>query len=110
MSLKIAKRCQVCGNQSGKCRESDDRRLLQCMESEHPPAGFKVARNPKTKDGFWNQFTRIDEMAQLASNTLTAAERDEHYKRLLGYLTLSESDRADLERRGFTPEQIERLK
>lgn len=108
MTLKIINPCQVCGNKSGKCRESDDGNLLLCMESAQAPSGFKFIG--PTKDRLWNQFVEGEEMREDSSiQALTIVERDEQYQRLLNLLTLSESDRADLERRGFTPEQIERF-
>jgi len=124
--------CKICGDTKGKCRETDS--ILLCMSftdawSASAIPGYKFIGS--TKDGLWGKFVEDDGQnwtqqqreewrrdielkrqqraaseAQRRSQSLPAKERDRLYQNLLNQLTLHPNDRADLERRGLTPEQI----
>ncbi len=107
--------CLVCSGTTNKCKTSLDGSLLLCMNSVESPAGFKAIE--PTSNGLWNQFVKEkadSEPKQKRSATprkpmqvISADERDRLYRKLFGRLSLIDVDRADLERRGFTPEQID---
>lgn len=118
--------CILCGDTKGKCRETDTD-LILCMTLEQQ-AGFKSLG--LTKNSTWTMFVpdtgetsaeqreqqrrdwqarreqRAAAEAQRQAEAIPAAERDRHYRQLLSQLTLHPADRADLEQRGYTPEQI----
>jgi hypothetical protein len=118
--------CLVCGNIKGRCRQTAEA-LNLCMDSSGVLPEFRYLG--QTKDGLWakyilddgteqNQNDRIREQQQLRAqraaaeaqrhaDALLAPERDRLYNQLLNQLPLHPEDRADLDRRGITDEQIE---
>ncbi|NJM56337.1 MAG: hypothetical protein HC857_01160 [Synechococcales cyanobacterium RU_4_20] len=118
--------CPVCGDTSGKCRTTEGD-LVLCMTLESA-AGWRSLG--ATKDGTWFKFVpdsgetspqqreqqRRDREAikaeraalerQRRADAMPAELRDRHYRRLLDQLSLHPSDRADLEKRGFSAEAI----
>lgn len=104
MSLNISKPCVVCGDLKGKCRETEDQGLLLCMTGGNPPSGYQDIGPDRS--GQWTQYRRIA-IDNSAQEPLSIQERDRQYRLMLAQLTLNDADRVDLERRGFTPEEIE---
>jgi hypothetical protein len=124
--------CLVCGDIKGRCRQTAED-LNLCMDSSGVLPGFHYLG--QTKDGLWakyilddgqeqNQADRIREQQQLRAqraaaeaqrhaDALSAMERESFaprvrlYNQLLHQLPLHPDDRADLNRRGITDEQIE---
>jgi len=120
--------CPICDNSKGKCRETEND-LILCMGAvgDRVP-GYRYVK--PSKDGVWAIWapdtdgrgttseewrSRLDQRARenaaresrRAANCMSAMERDRHYSRLLDSLNLNLSDRQDLQRRGFTDQQIE---
>lgn len=126
-------RCPICDRHDdpGRCRQGEGE-LILCMtllDAVDVP-GYRFAG--LTKDRTWGQWVPDDRSwteeqrqrhqdelearrqaraaaeAKRRAEALPAAQRDREYRRILASLTLHSDDRADLERRGFTAEQIER--
>jgi hypothetical protein len=123
--------CLVCSDIKGRCRQTPES-LNLCMDSSGVLPGFKYLG--QTKNGLWakyvlddgqeqNQDDRIREQQQLRAqraaaeaqrhaDALPALERESFaprvrlYNQLLNQLPLHPADRADLNRRGITDEQI----
>jgi hypothetical protein len=122
--------CPICDDTTGKCRQGrDDADYWQCMSSATIRKGDTVAGYKclgQTKDGLWGQFRIHQEItpqereenrrqrqsqreraaSERRAKSLPALERDRLYREILSALELHPDDRADLIRRGFTPEQI----
>jgi P4 family phage/plasmid primase-like protien len=99
--------CQICGNSDGRCRESD--RGVLCMvepDGDQTPTGWQF--NGRTRDDQWGQYSPVttDSTPEKPHPPLSLEDRDRLYRELLSRLTLDPSDRADLERRGLSAEQI----
>lgn len=128
--------CEVCGDESGKCRRPQDGDIHLCMtfadaRKGQIENGYKcIKRDDKGKG--WATFKLDDtqdwtaeqrrewkakaearkqqaaiEAAARANRSLRAIERDQLYRQLLNELTLHPSDRADLKRRGFSDLEID---
>ena len=128
--------CAICEDTSGKCRQGrEDESYWQCMNHAGAKkgeivSGFKCIG--RTKNGQWaefkpdnsqnwtqqqrfewqqeNQQRRLQQkrrQQQQIASQLSAADRHKYYSEILDQLSLREPERADLERRGFTPLQIE---
>lgn len=122
--------CLLCGDIKGKCRIGESVRLCMNLTDvlSHPPDYKFIGL---TKDGLWGKFVedngqhfsraereqwrREQELrrrqraileAKRKALSLPFSERDHLYRELLASLTLSQVDRADLERRGLTDEEI----
>lgn len=121
--------CQICGDTSGKCRETPT--TLLCMEitdAYNCPPGFKF--RGLSSDGNWGKFTKNETVSdpsrreefvrqqrqkrqqrlQVESNRLgqllCESERDKNIRKIIRQLGLSQQHKADLQRRGLTDEQI----
>jgi len=134
MSLKPVIECRLCGLK-GKCREHlDNPNQFLCMtfadiRKGEVISGYKCTGH--TKDGTWAMFALDNsqewsqeqhekwerekqqrkakqkaEDKRRRQESLTIKERDRQYRKLLSELTLSEADRADLKKRGFTDDEI----
>ncbi|MBD2465587.1 hypothetical protein H6G89_31840 [Oscillatoria sp. FACHB-1407] len=124
--------CEVCGDETGKCRRKNDIHLCMTYSDARKGQienGFKCISN---KNNGWATF-KIDhskewsdeqkrewqaknlqrrqqqqtEAAARQARSLPEVERDKQYRALLAELELHPEDRADLVRRGFTQEQID---
>jgi hypothetical protein len=116
--------CPVCDNTDGRCRLTDWGAL--CMVAHSGSAtGYKHIGT--TSDGLWAKWIKGDretlsvgeiqekqqrqkqreEWQEQVSKSLSADERDRLYRAMLNQLSLHPDDRADLQRRGLTEEQIE---
>ena len=123
--------CPVCESTDQRCKTKNDE-LVLCMgitDALAVPGRRFIGR---TKCGTWGQWlpddrhwsdeereqhqrdnearkqARAAAEAKRRAEALPAAQRDQEYRRILASLTLHPDDLADLERRGFTAEQIER--
>ncbi|HEY9909293.1 MAG TPA: hypothetical protein V6D18_17020, partial [Thermosynechococcaceae cyanobacterium] len=123
--------CPICANDSGKCRTFADTPIVLCMTADRHESvpGYRYSK--PSKDRLWGVWTPDDrrthtevdrqqwqldqqrkreqrqrEEAEKRAASMPAAERDRHYRKLLPFLSLHPTDRADLTRRGLTPEQI----
>ncbi|HHP7244300.1 MAG TPA: hypothetical protein ACFE0H_06405, partial [Elainellaceae cyanobacterium] len=125
--------CQICGDTTGKCRETDQ--TLLCMniaDASQPIPGFTFIG--RTKDDLWGKWiatniraqnlrttahdrnhgqqsrkqqrTKSEISQQYCPDSLSNDERDRLYRQILSQLTLHPDDRADLHRRGLTTELI----
>lgn len=127
---KRGNECQICGDTKGKCRETAT--ALLCMtftEGRDRVPGFRFIGLTKnqlwgkwvTDDGRnsteqqraeWRQqqqaLRAIRQQAEAAARSaaMPAVERNRHYRKLLGQLSLHPIDRSDLHRRGLSDEQI----
>ena len=125
--------CEVCGDESGKCRRPRPGEIHLCMT-------YGDARNGQLENGYkcianfgrgwatfkldntqnWTDQQRLDwqehkarrqqqqhaEAEARRRRSLSAVERDRQYRQLLAELTLHPLDCADLHQRGFTNEEI----
>ncbi|MGJ3254376.1 MAG: hypothetical protein ACFE0J_25075 [Elainellaceae cyanobacterium] len=130
--------CQICGDTTGKCRETDQ--TLLCMnvtDASQPMPGFTFIG--RTKDDLWGKWIantiannresrqklrtaqnrNSGQQSQRQRNrskisqhdrldSLSTHERDRQYRPILNQLTLHPDDRADLHRRGLTDDLIDR--
>lgn len=118
--------CALCGDITGKCRTTQSVRLCMSLTEAIPIPSFKFLG--RTKNGLWGKWIadtgqdwteqqrqnwqyeldrrRLAELQHLTVS-LPASDRNQHYQRLLNQLSLHPADRADLQRRGFSDEQIE---
>ncbi|XGW00856.1 MAG: hypothetical protein ACAF41_33300 (plasmid) [Leptolyngbya sp. BL-A-14] len=123
--------CQLCGDTTGKCRETPS--LYLCMSFtdalDTPPSFTFLGR---TKDHLWGkwvldqgqdwnedqraawrrerqqrQVARAQAEAQRQATALSAIERERYYTQLLEQLSLHPADRADLSARGLDEVQIQ---
>ncbi|MGJ3248240.1 MAG: hypothetical protein ACFE0I_19420 [Elainellaceae cyanobacterium] len=125
--------CQICGDTTGKCRETDQ--TLLCMniaDASQPIPGFTFIG--RTKDELWGKWIANNTPWKLEPSTpqdrnhqqqnripkrdrskishpsrpesLSNDERDRRYRQILNQLTLHPGDRADLHRRGITDDLI----
>jgi hypothetical protein len=123
--------CPICEDVTGKCRVTDWGHLCMEYSSNADIPGFKFIG--QTRNQLWGKWLEdqgdstpeqqeqkrqerlreIEHRRQLEQKQRAASlppeQRDRHYQRLLAQLGLHPDDRADLVRRGFTPEQIERF-
>lgn len=122
--------CQICGDEKGKCRETETIRLCMSLTEAIDIPGFKFTG--LTSDDLWGKWIEDDgqnwteqqrqnwrqeqqqlkeqrarEEAQRRSEAMPAIQRDRYYRRLIDSLPLHPADRADLQRRGLTDEQIQ---
>jgi hypothetical protein len=125
--------CEVCGDDSGKCRRLTGGELHLCMTYSDTKVGqiengFKCVAN---KQKGWASFKidnsqqwseqqreewrlkneqkkqqRLRIEAEKKANHLSSIQRDRQYRSLLGQLSLHPDDRADLIHRGFSEEEI----
>jgi hypothetical protein len=120
--------CLICADIKGNCRQTAEDLHLGMSASGTLP-GFRYLG--QTKDGLWAKFVIDDGLeqsprereqhhrqqqklraqraaaeAQRHADALPAIERDRLYNQLLNQLPLHPADRADLQRRGLTDEQI----
>lgn len=124
--------CPICSDLRGKCRQSGSLRLCMTLtDGRETVPGFKFLG--LTKDGLWGKWIEQDDgswneadrlrwrkaqnqkrqrqaarEAEQRAIALSARERDRLNRALLEQLTLDPRDRADLQRRGFQNEAIER--
>lgn len=123
--------CPLCNDTTGKCRITE--KIYLCMNFAEAASGIPGYRFlGRTKDDVWGKWIedtgrswseqereewqrerqrlqnlRAQEEQARRTLALPAQERDRLYTRLLDQLTLHPDDRADLLRRGLTPEQIQ---
>jgi len=126
--------CPVCGNTSGDCRTLADETIFCFGESSAKKGdvvngficvkganGHTATFKPDNREEWTEERRQEWEQQKLArqraaeeerrrriEGELPAVERDKYYRQILGQLKLSDEDRANLEARGFTTEQIER--
>ena len=130
--------CPICESDDGRCKSTSDSRgdLILCMNLAGETKGtiidgYKCLGD--TSDGNWAKFVpdnttewtqqqreewrrerelikrhNKQEEKERQSESLSAKERDKQLRKLLSELSLSDEDRKDLTRRGFTNEQIKR--
>ena len=113
--------CSVCGDETGRCRETDWGLLCMNIHAGESP-GYKLLG--LTDNGHWARWIRTDEddrastsiqereerqriKLQRFADALLPRERHTLYTRLLEELELEEVDRVDLAHRGLSPEEIE---
>lgn len=117
--------CPLCGDTRGKCRENPTVHLCMTFAEAESIPGFKFLG--RTTDNLWGKWIaddgqswteqqrqdwqrekerRLAAESKLRAEAMPAEERDRDYRRLLDQLTLHPADRADLMRRGLSPEQI----
>ncbi|MGB3494794.1 MAG: hypothetical protein WBA57_18845 [Elainellaceae cyanobacterium] len=121
--------CPICESNDARCKQTGE--LILCMgliDSASVP-GFHFTR--RTKNGQWGLWApssedwsqqqrqqwrdelaakrkaRAEQERRKRAESLSAVERDRHYRAILDSLTLHPEDRADLLRRGLTDEQTE---
>ena len=127
---KHANSCEICGDKTGKCRRKESLRLCMTHVDAVDVPGFKYVG--LSKGGQWGKWIedsaqvwteeqqeqrrrdrdlrrkqQADEESRRRSEALPAVERDRLYHNLLNQLSLHPEDKADLQRRGMTNEQIE---
>lgn len=127
--------CEICGDESGKCRRIADIHLCMTFADVRQGIvqnGYKCVKPDKGKGWAtfkldnsqeWSEDQRREWQAQAQARkqqqaretevrkqkSLAAIERDRLYRQLLSELELHPEDRADLQRRGFSDWQIEQL-
>ncbi|MGB3496525.1 MAG: hypothetical protein WBA57_27605, partial [Elainellaceae cyanobacterium] len=128
--FKGSEHCPICESNDARCKSKED--LILCMgliDSALVP-GYRF--NGRSKNGQWGMWVpsnegwsqqqrqrhrdelavkrkaRAEQERRKRAESLSAVERDRHYRAILQQLTLHPEDRADLVRRGLTVEQIER--
>ena len=122
--------CPVCSGAKKGCRESSTSKMVFCRESSANPSGYIFRGCDKWGFGMWQPSEEAEAFAQKSkeewqreqeqrrlekerrqkqqiASQLSAGDRHEWYSKLLDQLRLDKPDRADLERRGFNPSQIE---
>lgn len=123
--------CIHCGDTKGNCRVHRIHEMHLCVALANSKKGERSQGYiviGDTNDGRWAQllpeqepstsnekieemrrdWQRLEEEAKLSrlAGEMPARKRDKLYKEILSHLVLAAEDRADLERRGFSPEQI----
>jgi hypothetical protein len=122
--------CPICNGAKKDCRESTTSKMLFCRESSATPSGYIFRGCDKWGFGMWQpseeaeafahksreewqqeqeqrRLERERQQQQQIGSQLSAADRHKSYSKILDQLPLREIDRADLERRRFTAEQID---
>jgi len=122
--------CPICNGAKKDCRESTTSKMLFCRESSAAPSRYIFRGCDKWGFGMWQpseeaeafaqkskeewqreqeqrRFQRERRRQQQIASQLSAFDRHQYYSKLLDQLLLSEPDRTNLERRGFTTAQIE---
>ncbi|MEP0913291.1 hypothetical protein NDI45_20475 [Leptolyngbya sp. GB1-A1] len=128
--------CEVCGDESGKCRRPREGNIHLCMtfadaRKGQIENGYKCIKRDNRGKGWatfklddtqeWTEEQRREWKARAearrqvaaleaqarAARSIAAVERDRLYRQLLTELTLHPEDRADLVRRGFTQTEID---
>lgn len=121
--------CQICGDTSLKCRETES--VLLCMtitDIHNQPSGFKFLG--VTKDGLWGKFIQdngqtwsqqqqqlrqiqkqairqqLAQEEQQKSQLLGSVARDFEIRKILAQLPLKPEHLADLQRRGLSDDHI----
>ncbi|MEL6322223.1 MAG: hypothetical protein AAFQ57_16495, partial [Cyanobacteria bacterium J06626_14] len=115
--------CPICTDTTGKCRETAHVQLCMTIADgmQHIP-GFRFIG--RTKNDLWGKWipqknhshvppsptplTAQPQRRLQPINTLTTTDRDRLYRQIFETLSLHPDDRADLNRRGLTDEQINR--
>ena len=117
--------CPLCGDTSGKCRTTSSD-LVLCMTLESAPGYRSLGlttnsawtkfipdrdetteqREQRYRDNHLRKQLAAQAEAQRHAEAMPAQKRDYYYRQLLSQLSLHPEDRADLERRGYSPEQI----
>lgn len=121
--------CLVCGGIRKDCRRSNESGMVFCRESSAKPSGFIFRGLDRWGFGLWQPTGDAESFAQKSreewqweqeqrrienerrrqqqiASQLPAAERDRYYQKLLKQLSLNQEDLCELQRRGFTLEQI----
>ena len=126
----LKRECPVCSGVLKDCRQSNESGMVFCRQSSANPIGFIFRGLDKWGFGLWQPSEAAQAFAQQSkeqwqqeqqqqrlqrerrqqqqiASQLSAVERHQYYSDILDQLPLREPERADLERRGFTPPQIE---
>ncbi len=121
--------CPICNGAKKDCRQSNQSGLVFCRESSVKPIGFIYRGLDKWGFGLWQPSEDAEAFAQKSreewlheqkcqrlenerrrqqqiAKQLSATERDKHYPKILNQLPLREQELIELQRRGFTLEQI----
>ncbi|EAZ88797.1 plasmid replication protein, CyRepA1 family [Crocosphaera chwakensis] len=123
--------CPICTDHSGDCRISGDTIIL-ChgyIDTDSPLSGWKWTKT--SSNGVWGvhivddgkEFNReqwerdkllrqqreLDKLNFLGKNALPIGQRDQSYKRLSNYLGLGDRHRKDLQKRGLSDLQIDKI-
>ncbi len=130
---RIGNPCIHCGDIKGNCRTHRTGEMHLCVGLAASPKG-EISQGyvviGDTADGRWAQllpdnseefslenlqYRRLERQRSLEqalllrlASQMPALERDKYYREILAQLSLHPEDKADLERRGFTDEQIVR--
>ncbi len=122
--------CPICNGARKDCRKSYQSDMVFCRESTANPSGFIFRGLDKWGFGLWQPSEAAEAFSQKSreecqreqeqrrienerrrqqqiDSQLPAVERDRYYQKLLGQLALTQTDRLDLERRGFDCRGIE---
>jgi len=126
----LKRKCPVCSGAKKDCRESTTSKMVFCRESSANPSGYIFRGFDRWGFTMWQPSEEAEAFAQKSkeewqreqeqqrlererrwqqqiASQLSAVDRHKSYSKILEQLPLREIDRADLERRGFTREQIE---
>ena len=126
-----SKPCPICSGERKDCRRNTSTDILYCRTAlVSPPSGWSCLGEDRhgfwkyaEAHGDWNETQRLQyqeqhelrrqrllqEQARQQAVTLPAQQRDRYYRRLLAELPLHPLDRADLQQRGLTDQQIQVL-
>src|SRR5919202_570940 len=124
--------CPICNGAKKDCRRSNESGMVFCRESTANPSDFIFRGSDKWGFGIWQPSEDAEAFAQKSreerqreqeqrqreqekrrqqkiATQLPAAERDKYYQKILKFdhLALNQADLAELQRRGFTFQQIE---
>lgn len=98
--------CPVCGDTKKQCRLTGQ--TVNCSQKSGEVDGFW--NNGPAQNERWTMYRPKESRDnRSAAPPMPADARHEWYSRILGQLVLTDSDRADLERRGFSPTAIDRI-
>ena len=109
--------CPVCGDIKGKCRHTETDLILCMSGAGGTYADAEWVYKGDTKDGLWGKYRSVSDRPLPPPpppkpigfmGDMSLSERDKRWRAYLAKLELDETDRADLVRRGLSPEQINR--
>jgi hypothetical protein len=128
--------CEVCGDDSGKCRRKDKLHLcmtfcdakfgaiqngLKCVKPDIRSKGwatfvldYSSSSTRREQEAWrlqalWRRQRQKEEQARRKQKSLSPVDRDRFYRRILAELELHPTDRADLLRRGFSNHEIKEI-
>jgi hypothetical protein len=122
--------CPICNGAKKDCRKSDESGMVFCREVDTNPREFIFRGYDKWGFGIWQSSEAAEAFTQKSreerqreqeqqrienerrrqqqiTNQLPAVERDRSYQKILNQLPLNQEDLSELQRRGFTSEQIQ---